>query len=483
MPQHSRTEDGILEAARTLPIAAEVDVAIAGGGPSGLAAAIGAARAGASVLLVEQNSFLGGVATGAMMAAFVGSSTATGVGLELIDRLADLGAAPRWPGPEGRSQTTPFDPEALKRVALDLIGQAGVQPLFYTFTSGPVVIDGRLSGLITESKSGRQAVLAKTVVDCTGDADIAVAAGAPFMQGRESDGSMRPFALIFRLGGLDIETLMRYAEQHPDQIQPQHRHGTRLRAGDEEVITRVSGFYRLVEAAKADGNYPRDLHYFRLENLWTNRGTAICNTTRVYGVDGADASDLTRGEIAARRQVQELVAFVRRYLPGGANAYLIDVAPRLGVRETRRIIGEYSLTDEDAYRDTTFPDPILEFRSTLIPRPRPANLDVHMPEPIEGSEQDWIERYPERVPSERHQFQVPYRVLLPRGVDNLLVAGRAISVSHMIDSWTRNMFICLRTGQIAGIAAALSAGSGTQPRDLDYATLSAELTRQRVSTI
>jgi glycine/D-amino acid oxidase-like deaminating enzyme len=471
----------IPEERREVEVAATADVVVAGGGPSGLAAAVGAARAGAGVILLEQNAFLGGVATGAMMAALVDSSHATGIGCELIDRLADAGAAPRWPGPPGRSDTTPFDPEAFKHAALDMVCEAGVRLMLYTYAVSPAIVDGKVRGVVTESKSGRRAMLGTMVVDCTGDADIAVRAGAHYMKGRESDGKMRPFALLFRLGGLDVRALMKYAEENPDEIQPQHRHGTLLQAGSEEVVTRISGFYRLVEEAKAHNHYPPDLHYFRLENLWVDRGTAICNTTRVYDVDGADPDDLTRGQIAARRQIDSLVAFVRRYLPGGEKAFLIDVAPRLGVRETRRIVGEYSLTDEDAYADATFADAILDLEGGLVKLPRPASLDVHMPEPIEGSPQDLLERFPERVPEESHRFQVPYRVLVPRAVDNLLVAGRAISVSHMIDSWTRNMVICMHTGQVAGVAAALSASMGTQPRSIDVTALRAALLDQGVA--
>ncbi len=478
MPVWDQPGNKIFEESRWVDVALEADVVVAGGGPAGLAAAIGAARAGADVALIEQGAFLGGVATGSMMAALVDSSSAAGIGSELIGRLADAGGAPRWPGPPGRSETTPFDPETFKSVALDMVCQAGVHLMLYTTAVGPAIAEGKIRGVMTESKSGRKAALGRVVVDCTGDADIAIRAGAPYMKGRESDGKMRPFALLFRLGGLDIPALWQYAQEHPDEIQPQHRDGTRLRVGDEEVITRISGFYRLVEEAKRRGEFPRDLHYFRLESLWVNRGTAICNTARVYGVDGTDSSDLTRAEIAARRQVESLVAFARRYLPGGENAFLVDVAPRLGVRETRRIVGEYSLSDDDAYGNVTFDDTILEIDAMLVAGPRPASLDVHMPEPIEGSEQDLLERYPDRVPEERHRVRVPYRVLLPRGVDNVLVAGRAISVSHMIDSWTRNMVICMRTGQVAGVAAALSAEVGVQPRSIDLSELRAALARQ-----
>ncbi|MGE5597991.1 MAG: FAD-dependent oxidoreductase [Bacteroidota bacterium] len=475
--------DKVIEGARETGVLRKADVVVAGGGPAGLAAAVAAARAGAKVVLIERDAFLGGVATGSMMAALVGSGWATGVGLELMDRLADMGGAPKWDSAPGRTGTTPFDPEVFKDAALEMIHEAGVDLLLHTWAAEPIVVEGKAMGVMTQSKSGRQAVLGKVVIDCTGDADLAAAAGASCLKGRESDHRMRPFALLFRLGGLDIPKIVQYVSENPEELQPQFRTGTLLKVGDEEVITRVSGFYKLVETAKMHGGLYPECHYFRLEDLWVNRGTAICNTTRIYYVDGTNVNDLTKGQIEGRKQIRKLIAFARKYIPGCENAFLIDTAPSMGVRETRRIVGEYSLTDEDAYSDARFEDAITTMHESLVRRPRPANLDIHMPDPIEGSPQDLIERFPERVPRESHSYQIPFRALLPKGIDGLLVAGRAISVSHMIDSTTRLMLICMRTGQAAGAAAALSARKGISPRRLDYAELRSILVGQGMAGI
>jgi len=476
---YSVIDRSFVEEQRRTAVSRRADVIVAGGGPAGLTAAIAAARAGADVILVEQSSFLGGVATGAMMAALVGSHWAAGIGLELIDAMAGRGGAPKWDGTPGRTATTPFDPEVFKDAALEMAQQAGVRLCFYTYACAPIVIDGAVKGLLTEGKSGREAMLADVVVDCTGDADLAAQAGAPVTKGRESDHKMRPFALLFRLGGLDVERIQQYVQENPSELQPQYRTGTKLSVGDEHVISRISGFYNLVEEAKRRGELSSECHYFRLENLWVERGTAICNTTRIYNVDGTNPDDLTQGELEGRRQIGNLVKFARRSIPGCENAFVIDTAPRMGVRETRRIIGRYVLTDEDAYGDAQFPDAIMRIESNLVQRPVPKELDVHMPEPIEGSPQDLLERDPDRVPRERHSYDIPYRCLLPQGVDGLLVAGRTISVSHRIDGTTRNMLVCMRVGQAAGAGAALASQKGLSPADVDSGSLQDVLRQQK----
>lgn len=478
MARYEIKANTVVEGSRELDIIRKADVVVAGGGPSGLIAAIAAAREGADVVLVEATSFLGGVATGAMMAALVGSHWATGIALELMDRMADRGGAVRWDPKAERTATTPFDPEEFKTVALEMVEEAGVNLLLYTLAVAPIVVEDSVKGIVVESKSGRQAILGKVVIDCTGDADLAVGAGAPYTVGRESDQKMRPFALLFRLGGLDIERIANYVKENPDELQPQYRQGTLLQAGNERVISRISGFYKLVEQAKEQGYLYPECHYFRLENLWVDRGTAVCNTTRIYYVDGTSNLDLTRGEIEARKQIKKLVEFARKFIPGCENAFVLDVAPRMGVRETRRIVGEYSLTDEDAYADARFEDSVMTIDGFLVKRPLPKELDVHMPEPIEGSAKDLLERYPERVPRERHSYQIPFRVMIPQNVDNLLVAGRTISVSHMIDGTTRNMLVCMRMGQVAGVAAAVCAHRNLSPKEVKFEEVRSVLVRQ-----
>lgn len=396
-------EDKIIEGLHELAISRRADIIVAGGGPAGIVAAISAARTGVRVILIESNSFLGGVATSVLMAALVGSRRASGISLELINRMAEKGGAPKWNPQPGYFDTTPFDPEIFKETALEMVREAGVSLMLYTLVSRPIIIGDKVKGVIIENKSGRSAVLGERVIDCTGDADLAYAAGASCMMGRESDQKMRPFALLFRLGGININKIVQYVKDNPEELQPQFREGTLHKVGNEEIIIRISGFYKLVEEAKKNEELYPECHYFRLENLWLNRGTAICNTSRIYYVDGTDANDLTKGEIAGREQIKKLVSFAKKYIPGCENAFLIDVAPHMGVRETRRIIGEYSLTNDDAYSDARFDDAIMTVNDALVKRPVPIELDVHMPDPIEGSMLDLLERFPERVPREKHR--------------------------------------------------------------------------------
>ncbi|MCL2059190.1 MAG: FAD-dependent oxidoreductase [Oscillospiraceae bacterium] len=512
----------VLEPQRELPVIDEADVVVAGGGAAGFAAAIASARAGARTLLVEDRSSLGGVATAVMMNALVASHSSQGIALEIMDRMAAMGGAPKWAPAARKNGTTPFDVECFKEAALAMCIEAGVKIYFYTRacalitvdaganrgvnTGGVAGEDGNRSvaagatgaggnrpvaaGVVVESKAGRGAILAKVVIDCTGDADLAAGAGAPVSKGREGDHKMRPFALLFQMGGLDIEKIAAYTRDHPDQLQPQHTHDTRHRTGGdtvedgvrgvggEEVITRISGFYDLVEQAKATGDLYEGIHYFRLETLWVGRGTATCNTTRIYNVDGTDPADLTRGEIEGRGQIKRLLAFARKYIPGCENAYLINIAPAMGVRETRRILGEYFLTTEDAYADKHFDDAIMTLKTGLPPIELIKELDVHMPEPIEGSDRDLLEKHPDKMPREPHEYQIPYRALIPRGVGGLLVAGKTISVSHLIDGYTRNMIPCMCFGQIAGTAAAMCAQGGQKPAELSCTALKAELLNQ-----
>ena len=469
----------VLEGEKYLQIYDKSDVVVAGGGPAGIIAAIAAARLGVKVTLIENNSFLGGVATGAMMSALAYSKYATGIVLEFLNNLVSKGGAPKLDFYSRRDdQTIPFDVEVFKHVALEMVINTGVNLMLYTRICEPIIINGEIKGVVTESKSGRFAVIGQIVVDCTGDADLAYNAGAPFEVGRKSDNKMRPFALLFRLGGLNIEKIVQYVKENPDELQPQYTKGTHLMIGNEQVIARISGFYKLVEKAKKNGDLFPECHYFRLETLWNDRGIALCNTTRIYNVDGTKVQDLTKGEIEGRKQIYKLVYFVIHYIPGGENAFLLDVGSNIGVRETRRIIGEYYLSDDDAYTDSKFDDAIITFlEKPLVKRPIPTNLDVHMADPLEGSPADLFERYPERIPFEKHSFQIPYRVLLPKSIDNLLVAGRSISVSHMIDSFTRNMIICMQMGQVAGVSAALALKKHLSPKKLNFEDIKIKLVK------
>jgi hypothetical protein len=437
-------------------------VLVVGGGPAGIGAAVAAARAGASTLLVEQHAFLGGVATAVMMTTWnVPSRSLSGIAKELLDRLLARHAAIDG-GP-----TIPFDPETFKDVAEGLCLEAGAGLRYYTSFSSPIVERGRLAGVVVESKSGREAILARATVDATGDADVAAAAGVPHVKGRETDGKMRPLTILFRLGGVDVRRVVEYAEQHPDQFTADPNfHIVDLDRG----LVRISGFFDLVAAARERGELDRDCHYLRFEGVFPDRGTLFVNTTRVYGMDGTRADELTRATIEARRQMAQLLRFITATVPGCERAFRIDASSVIGVRETRRIRGEHVLTEEAILDGATYPDVVAR-----VWRHHGAGRNWHSPDGGEGA--PWEPTY-RTMTTGLTSFEIPYGTLVPLAVDGLLVAGRAISQTHEADMWTRGMYCCVTTGQCAGAAAAIAARSVVAPRAVDVEGLRRELAVQ-----
>ncbi len=455
--------DQVWQAPRDLPVAGAFDVIVAGGGPAGLGAAVAAARQGASTLLIERHGFLGGVATAAMMTTLnCPFERMSGFAHDLVSRLLNEGGA--W---EGR--TIPFDPEAFKAVALGFVQDTGVKLRLYSWVVDPLVSDGRVRGIVIESKSGREAILGKIVVDATGDADLAARAGAEVVKGREADGKMRPMTILFRMGGVDIQRVVEYARAHPEQFTADPNfHILDLDRG----VVRISGFFDLVAAARERGEMDPHCHYLRFEGVNVERGTVFVNSTRVYDVDGTNAWDLTRAEIEARRQMKMLLAFIQCRVPGCDKAHVIDASSSIGVRETRRIRGPFVLREEDILAQRTYPDTVVK-----IWRFHAAGQDRHSPDGGEGAAGNAVYRT-EVTPLS--WFEIPYRCFLPNGVSGLLAAGRALSQTHQADMWTRGMYCCLVTGQVAGTAAALAATSGVAPPGVSVGDLQDRLSAQGV---
>jgi len=442
-------------------LAAETDVLVVGGGPAGIGAAVGAAQAGARVVLAERYGFLGGNATAALVMPLMsfhtqrpaahgkgattllptdhgpGESVIAGVLARLLERLVAAGGAIAPSLATG--YVVPFDPEWFKLVALDLLDEAGVELLFHALASG-VIGGSTVEGVVFETKSGPLAVRAGVTVDCTGDADVAVQAGAPFEIGR-ADGLVQPMTLMFRMAEFQRAAFQAYVKTHPNQWRGVH------------------GLWDLVREATAAGELelPReDILFFATPH----EGEVSVNSTRVTRVLGTDVWDLSYAEWASRRQMRQIAAFLRRYVPGFERSYVMQSGINIGVRETRRILGEYQLDADDVLGARKFDDAIARGAYPV---------DIHNP----SGAGTVLKRLP---PGEA--YDIPLRSLLPRNTRRIVVAGRCLSGTHEAHSSYRVMPIVMATGQAAGVCAALAAGRGGGPCEVPVGEIQRELLRQ-----
>ncbi|MBV9440528.1 MAG: FAD-dependent oxidoreductase [Candidatus Eremiobacteraeota bacterium] len=439
------------------------DVLVVGGGNAGCAAAIAAARHGARVLLVERYGFLGGTATAAMVGPWMTFHSGEGrivggIAQEIVDRLVALGGSPGHvrDASDYVATITPFDPELHKALLFDLMRENRVELLLHALFVETLSDAGRVAGARFATVGGVREVRARQTIDATADAYVAASAGVATQQGDER-GRVQPASLMFRLSHVDRDALAQYLRSRPEQM----RSSLKAHERRAEALTAVAGLYELWDAARARGevDVPRELVSF-FATPYEDEVTV--NMTRVVGVDPLDADDLTRAEVEARRQVMQLLAFFRGNVPGFANARIAATATQIGIRESRRIDGEYTLTAQDVLEARTFDDAVAR---SAYP------IDIHNPA---GSGTTTRRLAPGTA------YEIPYRCLVPRGVDDLLVAGRCISTTHEALASTRLTPTVMTLGQAAGTAAALCVRSRVTPRALDPLVLREHLVRDGV---
>jgi len=419
--------ESIVRPEQRIPVADTFDVIVVGGGPAGAGAALAAARSGARTLIIEQFNCLGGIATAgghAHISTFAESGTrrqvVRGIAREIADRMVSAGFG------HTNEYGIWFQVEGLKLVLEQMAQQAGVEFLYYTQFCEPVVEGGAVTGVIVQNKAGRQAYLAQRVIDCTGDGDVGAGAGCPFEVGRPGDNKCQPVTLMFTIGGCDWE---RIEAARPD-----------------------FQWKELWAEAQANG----DMEPFQDQIMgwwWTpSRPDWVgCNFTHITDVDATSAVDLTRATVEGRRQAWHCIDVYRKYVPGMENCYMVSTPNTVGVRESRRLIADYVLTEDDVKGQREFEDNIC-YGAFFI--------DIHH---IDGPGMDaetWR-------PPKGFKYHIPYRCLVPVGVENLLAAGRCISVTHTALGSVRVMVQCIGTGEAAGVAAALSIEDAVVPREVD----------------
>ncbi len=442
----------VLEPQREIPVIAEVDVAVAGGGPAGLAAAIAAARLGARTMLVEKNGFFGGMITAGLVLTLGGFNSwvkpyprvVGGIASEMIRQAAALGGAE-----DNQSWVLNSEPEIIKLVADRMLTQAGVWFLLHCWAARPWMEGRAVRGIIVENKSGRQAILSRCTIDATGDGDIAARAGAAY----EISSTLQPMTLCFQLGGVqggsqtEIDLPSLTGIESPGIV-----------PGNFMLISRRQDVH-VDRAAMREAAGRGELPVYGGPWLGGMRRTQIwVNSTRIFG-NCTDACSLTQAEVKGRQDVQAIVRYLTASCPQLKDAHLLMTGPEIGLRESRRIVGDCTLTGDDIRSQRPQPDGI-----ALGCWP----IDVHPADGQVGAHDCYVPR----------PYAIPYRTLLPKGIEGLLAAGRCISADREALGSTRVSGTCMALGEAAGTAAALAVREGVSPRCLDVSRLQRVLEAQ-----
>ncbi len=448
----------ISEAARSVDVILETDVLVVGSGPGGLAAALAAARAGARTALIDRNGCFGGNITQVGVEGFAWyrherTVDCEGIGIEFETRAKAMGAAM----PEPQSLSHALDAEMFKWVADVLVEEAGVRPLLHRLCVAPILENGAMCGVITESKAGREAILAKRVIDATGDADVATRAGAPVHKTPKE--KMMAVSVMFSMSGVNKRRFIDSVKADPQTYADWSGNGEWDYETTGKEDTLFSPFLRKpFKKALEAGIIPPSLH--TIAGTWgtvTDQGDlTYLNLVHIPEIDGTDPTDLTIGEMRGRREAIYAMEALRKFMPGCEDAKLRNFGMTLGIRDTRKIDALYNLTGNDVREQARFDDAIGIF-----------------PEFIDG--------YGILIlPTTGRYWHVPYRALVPKGVGNLLVAGRCIGGDTISHASARNMMCCAVSGQGAGVAAAISVQRDEPLESVNIGAVHQELARQGV---
>lgn len=444
------------ESEREIPVACEVDVLVLGSGPAGVSAAITAGREGMRTLLIEQGGDVGGIATAGLMSHWTGH-TEGGIYEEILDRSCECtgkGTAGQGGMDFNGDERQIINPEKLKTVFLDMLVEARVDLRLYTMASEPIMDGDVIKGVVLQSKNGREAVLAKIVVDATGDGDIAARAGAPFFKGRETDGKMQPATLMFKVAGVDVERGV-FPGGFEDHFMIPTKEIPLLRDGEDSLETSYD------IQALGEKELPKPAGHVLLYRT-TLPGIVTCNMTNCIGIDGTKTGDLTKATYTCRKQMDLIVQFLRDYVPGFEHCYIISSGSLIGIRETRHFEGEAMITEQDILEARVFDDWVVTKAQF--------NFDVHN---MTGNGLDATGSQKEF--KQTKGYTIPYGCFVPKKVENLYLAGRDICGTHMAHSNYRVMPICANMGQAVGVAAALCIKQGVTPRELKAAQVQSRM--------
>lgn len=436
-----------------IPVMAETDVLVIGSGPGGLSASLAAAREGVDTMLLERFGCFGGNITQAGVESIAWyrhekTVEAGGIGIEFEKRAKEMGGSRKEP----QSLSHALDTEMFKYVADKMVQEAGIVPVLHCLGVEAIMEGNILKGIITESKSGRQAIMAKRIIDATGDADIVRLVGAPYLKAPREE--LLGVTVTFGCSGVDVARFLEYVKQNPSRL------------GDWDEIEQTTDkendlFSPYIEEpfnkAKAAGEIPENTWIKGTWSSLTEAGEATyLNLVVVSGIDPTDVWDLTKAEIECRQLVMWALNAMKKYTPGFEKAKLRTFCSSLGVRESRKIIGDYNLTEYDVKNEARFEDSIGIF-----------------PEFLDGYGVVII-------PTTGRYFQVPYGIIIPQKVENLLVAGRCVAGDKISHAATRQMMCCAVTGQGAGVAAAISLKDNVSCRAAGISKIQKVLKKQGV---